>query len=383
MVSSPDENIFRERYRDYMAATPTGMLVFNEEGYIEESNPAAARMTGFEVDVLSNMHMAHLLMPSDADMLCAKHFSSDNAMISEVRLQGRRGRLLWTRMHIVTISSGLYVAFFEQITQQKVAEAKLRSNEERFRHIAEAAGEYIWETDALLRLTFASSKLGEMLKRPIKELLGTTPFAFLPSEDAARIQIALMEASETGEPLQPMEHRFKLEDGTTYWLEARARAFFDDKGNLAGYRGVGVDVSARKKAEEAQRATQLQLQAILDNMPIGMFEISAAGGVHYINPHLAGLFGYASEQELLRVIEEHHYIEEAVYAYPSKPVRLLLEEQQQSGDICRTYENDFKRKDGSIFTGRVVMVQKADPVSGQMMRFGFVEDISGGTSASS
>jgi len=379
MVSTPDESVLREQYRAYMAAAPTGMLVFSDDGYIREANPAAARMTGFDVNVLSSMHMAHLLLPSDADILCSKHFSSDNPLVSEVRLQGRHGQLSWTRMHITTVSSGMYIAFFEEITQQKFAEEKLRASEERFRHIAEAAGEYIWETDALLRLTFASAKLGEMLKRPIKELLGTTPFAFLPSEDAARIQMALMEASQTGKPIPQIEHRFKLEDGTTYWLEVRACAFFDSKGNLAGYRGVSVDVSARKEAEEAQRATQQQLQTILDNMPIGMFEITSDGRVQYINPHLAALFGYAAQQELLKVIEEHHYIEEAVYAYPSKPVRLLLEEQQQSGDICRTYENDFRRKDGSVFTGRVVMAQKPDPVSGQMMRFGFIEDISGST----
>src|SRR5947209_18902930 len=68
--------------------------------------------------------------------------------------------------------------------------------------------------------------------------------------------------SERGGSYQ-VEHRFLRPDGQLRWLERRGRAYRDDCGRVLGVRGIVIDVTERKVAEQdravlLERVTRLQ-----------------------------------------------------------------------------------------------------------------------------
>jgi diguanylate cyclase (GGDEF)-like protein/PAS domain S-box-containing protein len=87
-----------------------------------------------------------------------------------------------------------------------------------------------------------------------------------------------------------LENRNLRKDGREIVLETSGRPFFDDHGNLLGYRGIDRDVTARNLANEElrklSRAVAQSANAVLITDPSGVIE--------YVNPKFCELTGYAA-----------------------------------------------------------------------------------------
>ncbi|MGH7091366.1 MAG: PAS-domain containing protein, partial [Stellaceae bacterium] len=73
------------------------------------------------------------------------------------------GRLI--RVVNQTLHDGSWVSTHEDVTQQQRGEAALRASEERFRDIAEVAGDWIWESGPDYRLTYLGGRTLENMAR--------------------------------------------------------------------------------------------------------------------------------------------------------------------------------------------------------------------------
>ncbi len=263
--------------RQYLSAIPLGLATTDNDGYILDANPAATHLTGYSHSELVRMHMAHLLMPEDADVVCYQQMSGIlSTRIQELRLRRKDGALLWAQVHLSQAIPGKTIFYFEDITQEKRRETALRISEERFRQIAESAGEYFWETDAELRLSYASKALETILDRPLEQLLGKSPQELMPPEDFEAVQQALKLSAQAKNVFHHMEHRFIRPDGALRWQQANGRAFYDARGALLGFRGVGTDITDRKCAEEALRRSHREIEALNEQLATALDQAKAA-----------------------------------------------------------------------------------------------------------
>ena len=69
-------------------------------------------------------------------------------------------------------------------------------------------------------------------------------------DDRSRVTELAQESLKTGQPAQD-EWRILWPDGTTRWISGRWQAFTDDSRNLARVLGVNIDITHRKRVEEA------------------------------------------------------------------------------------------------------------------------------------
>jgi diguanylate cyclase (GGDEF)-like protein/PAS domain S-box-containing protein len=133
------------------------------------------------------------------------------------------------------------------IRARLVAEKALADGEARFRSLTALSSDWYWEQDAQFQLTFMSSieTLGLDPANYIGKHRWDQPALNLTDADWARHRAQL----ERHEPFRDFEVERASADGSTVWISLSGEPVFDADGSFTGYRGVGRDITQRKRAE--------------------------------------------------------------------------------------------------------------------------------------
>ncbi len=203
-----------------------------------EKNDAPASRTQW----LSFVH------PDDVGKCRAAWTGTDGAKWSvEYRIFGKDGRLNWLldrgqhieTQHHRTVAIGTLL----NITP-------LRETERRLRDVVDAAGEFIWEVDANGHYTYLSERVTDVLACPLDKLIGHHPLSLVPPEDIEQVRGKLREIGEEQKIFRDFEHRMIRGDGKIIWLSLNGVPVSNMTGQITGYRGAGLDITARKSAEQ-------------------------------------------------------------------------------------------------------------------------------------
>jgi diguanylate cyclase (GGDEF)-like protein/PAS domain S-box-containing protein len=147
---------------------------------------------------------------------------------------------------------------------------RLRESEARFRSLTEMSSDFYWESDAGHRLTTrgsADKKLSAVSVfqqgSQIGERRWEIPY-LTPDEAGWRAHRAVLDAHQ---PFRDFELSRLGVDGTERFISISGDPVFDASGAFTGYRGVGTDITTRKRAEQALRDGMQQLRLFADNVP--------------------------------------------------------------------------------------------------------------------
>lgn len=147
----------------------------------------------------------------------------------------------------------------------------LRRSEERFRQVVENAEEWIWEVDTDGVYTYASPIVGKILGYKPEELLGKKQlFDLFHPEDREELREKVLDIFSRKEMSTDLTVRSLHKTGKTVWLSMSGVPILHKNQNLAGYRGVAVDITERARLHEILDHKQKNLEAIFDAAPLGM-----------------------------------------------------------------------------------------------------------------
>ncbi|MCA1905667.1 MAG: PAS domain S-box protein [Desulfarculus sp.] len=200
---------------------------------------------------------------------------------------------------IYPLATLLIAMLIRDMEAQINADRRLRASEERYRRIVTTANEGIWVIDPANRTLFANQKMAEMLGCSPEEMVGRNIEEFIPQEDMA-IHQQQMEARREGFS-DRYERRFRRRDGSLGWALISAAPLYED-GVFAGSLAMYTDISARKQAEEALRANEKRLKAILEASADPVVVYDQTGNVTYINPAFTRVFGWELQEVMGRRI---------------------------------------------------------------------------------
>ena len=141
----------------------------------------------------------------------------------------------------------------KDIPDQKRAAAAWHQSEQRYRALVEVTSDWIWEVDPDGRYTFSNRAVANILGYPPEEVLGRTPFDFMPTAEAARLTRTFGAIAAAKRPFSGLENINLHKSGREVVLETGGVPVFDKKGEFRGFRGIDRDVTARKKLEEDLR----------------------------------------------------------------------------------------------------------------------------------
>ena len=185
---------------------------------------------------------------------------------------------------------------FQDITERKKAEAALRLSEERFRHVAETAGEFIWEVNAVGLYTFASPSVEKTLGYTPQELVGKKHFydLFDPSV-REELKAEAFRAFAARQPFRDFPNANISKSGQVVHLETTGTPVLDSAGNLSGYLGIDTDVTGRKRAALEIVQQRHELAHIARVSTLGQLASSLA---HELNQPLGAILRNAEVAEL-------------------------------------------------------------------------------------
>jgi PAS domain S-box-containing protein len=168
----------------------------------------------------------------------------------------------------------------------------------RFRDIAGAMSDWVWEVDAGARYTYCSEKVKDVLGYSAEEMIGKTPFDFMLPDEAESVGAAFAELVRERRPFRNMESWLRTRDGRSVCMLISGVPILDDAGELLGYRGVDSDITERKNAEEALQKEKDRAQHYLDIAGVMFLVIGADRKVSLINRKGCEILGCEEEEEI-------------------------------------------------------------------------------------
>lgn len=134
-------------------------------------------------------------------------------------------------------------------------------------------------------------------------------------------------------------------DGTRFMVRSVIVPLRDEHGTQIGIIGVSRDISERKRAEYALRASEGKYREMVDNATFGIFRSTLDGQLLDVNPALVAMLGYGSKEELMM-----RNLKTDIYEDPSKRISIFARyETSERVDIAET---TWRRKDGNLITVR-------------------------------
>src|SRR6266487_2537027 len=136
----------------------------------------------------------------------------------------------------------------------------------------------------------------------------------LHPEDRERILAEYRRTRDTDEPFRA-EYRMIARDGTVHWYLDEAAVIRDEAGRPAYFHGFLLDITERKRAEEALRASEERFRGVTDAATDAIVSASGDGRVRSWNRGAERMFGWRADEivgrpltvimpERLRVLHE-------------------------------------------------------------------------------
>src|SRR5688572_8328446 len=141
-----------------------------------------------------------------------------------------------------------YRGVAKEVTSRVAAEMALRESEARFRSLAGLSSDLYWEQDREFRFT-AVSGIGPRIDSGRAQMLGKKRWErhyFNMTEAAWAAHRADLEARR---PFRDLELGRINEEGAASWVTVSGEPMYGEAGHFVGYRGVGKDITARKREE--------------------------------------------------------------------------------------------------------------------------------------
>ena len=179
------------------------------------------------------------------------------------------------------------------ITERKQAEEALQKSEERYRVLAENAGEAILVVqDDVVKFT---NPKGVKLSGYSAEELASRPFAkFIYPDDLHMVADRYLRRLR-GEPVpQTYDFRIIRKDGDVRWGELNAVPIsWEDRPAVLCFMS---DITERKQAVEEVRRSEERYRTILEETGDGYFETDLAGNLTFVNDAMIRILGYSREE---------------------------------------------------------------------------------------
>jgi two-component system NtrC family sensor kinase len=297
-----------ERYRTLAENAGEAIFVV-QDGVVKFINPKGVELSGYSGEELASRPFAKFIYPDDIPMVADRYLKRLRGELVpqtyDFRIIRKDGDIRWGELNAVPISwedRPAVLCFMSDITERKQAVEGLRQSEERYRTILEEMEDAYFEVDLGGHLAFVNNSVCRDLGYSREELMGKSYKDFTAEDDIESLFRVFNEVYRTGVPNRGFPWKTVRKDGTHGFAETSISLLRNDKGETIGFRGVGRDITDRKRAEERLRQSEEKYRALFDTSGTGMIVLDAeTAKVAMVNRAAANIFGLRSVEEAIGV----------------------------------------------------------------------------------
>ena len=230
-------------------------------------------ITGYsgEAFLSGEIRWDQLIPPGDLSALMEfdhrKRLQSDPDFlwVREYRIMRKDGEVRWVHDSLQGLPSKTGMppkakGFLHDITESRKMETELRESEKKFHDLVESTSDWIWEVDAQERYTYCSDAVTNVLGYTAEEIVGKSPFDFMPEEEAARVGELFAGIVAEKQRIVNLEVWNLSKGGRKVCLLRNGFPILDEDGELIGYRGADSDITKRIQAENELLAANKKLE---------------------------------------------------------------------------------------------------------------------------
>jgi PAS domain S-box-containing protein len=299
------------KYREVIENANDIIYTCDLEGNFTSANLAMERLTGYTRAEILQMNFTQILLPADLERareMTRRKLLEGGQTTYELAVIAKDGtqRMFEVSSRLI-YHDGMPVGvqgISRDITERKRMEEAARTSEERFRLLVAGIEDYgIFMLDPEGHVISWNAAAERLKGYRAEEIIGQHFSRFYPPE-----------AIGPGVPEQvlakaAMEGRFEDEgwrvrkDGSRFWAHAVINALYDEAGTHKGFSKITHDLTKRKQAEEALRASEERFRSLLESAPDAIVIVRKDGKIALINRQTEQLFGYQRHELLGQTIE--------------------------------------------------------------------------------
>ena len=267
----------RAQLKAVFEAVQDAVIVFDMAGnvvFVNEAGSAINRFASGGADSLRNLaFFANLLeitgddgrVIEPADWPAARVLRGESVRDWELRITRRDTGEQWFynfNGEPVRDASGtqiLAVITIRNVRDRKLAEAALRTSEERFRAVVQASTQVVYSADRNGETKDGYHFWEKVTGQPASEAQGFGWLARVHPDDRERAEQVWRRALETREPAYN-EYRVQRRDGSYLWIGARAVPLNEPDGKLREWVIAFSDISERKRSHDLLEQSNENLQ---------------------------------------------------------------------------------------------------------------------------
>jgi PAS domain S-box-containing protein len=275
------------------------IVIIDQDGINRYKSPNISKWFGWKPEELVGLSTLDNVHPDDvakARELIGDLMSKPNRTgIIECRYRCKDGMYKWIELTGINLLHDLDIqgimGNYHDITERKQVAEALRVSEERFRNVAESMSDWVWEMNADGFYTYSSGNLKTTLGYQEAEILGKTPFDFMPADEANRVGVLFGEILRDKKGFRDLENWNITKDGRRICLRTSGTPLFGDAGEFLGYRGVDTDITERKRTAEKLKQQQHLLERAQELGQIGSWELDLGRNHLYWTDENCRIFG--------------------------------------------------------------------------------------------
>ena len=359
-------------YMESMVRSVTDAIVsLDSQAKVVEWNKGAEKIFGYTREETMGKDLDAIIVPEDkqeeAVSITRRAMAGREIIDLETIRRRKDGKLVNVRLSASPIIKDKKflgaVAIYHDITERKRAEEKLKESENFLKTILDSIQTAMAIIDAETHEIIDANPIAvKMIGAPKEKIIGCVCHKYIcPAEEGKCPITDLGQRVDNSERvLLTANHESVPIIKTVVTIMLKGR-----KCLLESF----VDITERKRAEEALRQSEEKYKTLTSNVNVGVYRNTVGPKGRFIeaNPALVKMFGYQSREEFLKL--------NVADLYQNPADRKMFNEKMLRDGFVRGEELQLKKRDGTPFIASVSAVAVKDE-NGEVMYYdGIIDDI--------